>query len=390
VWDIEQVLKDITPTVQKMNKEMEKQIHKIEQKSEKFEQMEHSYEALKEFLPPAVLVIRKPDNSLEIPDEFWRAIVSKMRAEGLEGPAGSGVSEWNEFLDKNHANILNFMRDEIQKSPAAFAAKIIGQQEFMDVLQEEYIKISHMVDKKVEEAVKRMSKTIAQDVAKSAFLDQVRIESLALTNLLANSEINLRKVNYFSPSLGAQIDPHETSSTLELTWKKPSAMQSFYKNFLARQRRGPLTAIEKWDEAGECWCASKVNPEKGRGLAQLGIFLGREAIPRQITIDHIPKEGTPEIDSAPKRLELWAESDEKGAHVHECSTGGKEAGWICLGTFAYNIHADNHVQTFNLDGVLARPVRKTFVRVTENWGADHTCLYRVRLYGESAAKADME
>jgi SUN domain-containing protein 1/2 len=383
MWDVENAVdkfeKNVMPAVHKMEKET--------QEMEKYNaKMEHSLEALQQYLPPAVLVIRHPDNSLEIPDEFWRALVSKMRQEGLEGPVGSGVSDWNEFLEKNRANILNFMRDEIKASPAGLTLKIIEQPEFIRLMNQEYNKISALVDKKIEDAVKTMSKTVAKEVANSAFLDQVRIESLALTNLIANTEINLRKVNYFSPGLGARIDPYQTSSTLDIGTKKPSRILWLYKKLFSRHHRGPLTALEKWDEAGECWCASK--DEKGRGLAQLSVSLGVEMIPRQVTIDHLPKEASLDIGSAPKRMELWAESDEKWSAAQDCGPG--EEGLICLGSFSYNIHADNHVQTFNLDAVLTRPVRKAFVRVTDNWGADHTCLYRVRLHGDRAPQEDVE
>jgi SUN domain-containing protein 1/2 len=42
------------------------------------------------------------------------------------------------------------------------------------------------------------------------------------------------------------------------------------------------------------------------------------------------------------------------------------------------------VQTFMLDAATTQPVDQVMVRVTENWGADHTCIYRVRFHGRDS------
>jgi SUN domain-containing protein 1/2 len=343
--------------------------------------MKPSLEALKKILPEKIHVIRHPDNSIEIPDEFWRALEVKMREEGLSGPGGSGVFEWNEFLTKNNYKILRQMRGDIRASVNSLVHEIVDLPFFVDLVEKEYSKLSALVDKKVEEKVKEKlkaaSKSIAKEAAKSAVLDHVRIESLALTNLIANSEISLRKVNYFSLRLGTRINTYETSSTLDMHNRAPSTFTWLYRKLIAGHHNGPATALQKWDELGECWCASP--DDNGHGLAQLSVSLGVPVIPTQVTIDHLPKEASLEIGSAPKRIEIWAESDEADAAAPDCGEG--EEGWVCLGTVSYNVHGGNYIQTFNLDARLQKPVHKTIVRVKENWGAPHTCLYRVRLHG---------
>ncbi|KAL2374487.1 hypothetical protein BDBG_01585 [Blastomyces gilchristii SLH14081] len=55
-----------------------------------------------------------------------------------------------------------------------------------------------------------------------------------------------------------------------------------------------------------------------------------------------------------------------------------------VGRWQYNIHGDHHIQRFELDAVIDMPaarVEKVVFRVKSNWGAAHTCLYRVRLHG---------
>lgn len=55
-----------------------------------------------------------------------------------------------------------------------------------------------------------------------------------------------------------------------------------------------------------------------------------------------------------------------------------------VGRWQYDINGENHVQRFSLDAVIDIPalrVDKVVFRVKSNWGAENTCLYRLRLYG---------
>ncbi|KAF2273556.1 uncharacterized protein EI97DRAFT_153822 [Westerdykella ornata] len=356
-------------------------VARLEDKTAVMEKQSTGFEAtLEEFkrqLPTAVLATRGPDGTLSIPDDFWRAIASKMQAEGLSD--SSTVSEWNAFLEHNRAKILRFMDDEIKKSPLKNSFRIVWQDELMNMMRAEYAKLSSLIDTKVSEAVKVMSKTIAKDASRNIVLDELRIESLALANLLANTELNLRKVNYFSPGLGARVDPYQTSSTYSppATWKSWAYNKALFKS---TRRLPPMAALQNWEEPGDCWCAAPSTSTPGQ--AQLSVILGHPMIPSQVTIEHLPKQASLDSSTAPRDIELWVQSDERGAGVRECSEGPE--GWVCLGKFAYNVHGENHVQTFGLDGLLTKPVQRAMVRVERSWGKEYTCLYRVRLHGEPA------
>jgi SUN domain-containing protein 1/2 len=360
-----------------MEEKLDKKLAESEQKVAEFAK---GIGEIKRHLPPAVIVIRHPDDSLEIPDEFWRALVSKMRSEGLAGPSNSADTNWNEFLVKNRQKILRFMSDELKNSELGDRFRTISQKEFASLMQKEYVKLSALIEKKVADSIKNSPK-----MKNDLFINDLRIESLALVNLVANSELNNRKVNYFSTGLGARIDPWKTSSTFvppvtgSINFVQSLYTSVFRNMFYSRTRRPPITALEKWDEPGECWCAAP--DDNAIGLAQLAILLGHPMSPRQVTVEHLPKDASLDITSAPKEIELWAESDEKRATAPNCGKGPK--GWICLGKISYNVHADNHIQTFNLDSTVTKPIRNTMVRIMSNWGADHTCVYRVRLHGET-------
>lgn len=341
--------------------------------------MDATLDDLKSKLPDHVLVTMHESNRVEIHDEFWRALEGRLRAEGFIGLDNTDDKGWDAFLAKNRDKIHRFWDERLRSPDIESKFRVIARDEFVLLLQEHYRAMQDTIDEKVERAVTAASKTIASDIAKKAFHDQIRLESLATANLLKNLELRYRKVNYFSLGLGARVDPYLTSST----YSAPQPWANRIYNALLTPPRAapPVAALEKWDEPGDCWCAAP--SDTGNGLAQLTVLLGHRMLPRQVTIEHIPKEASLDWSVAPKNMELWAESDDEKAGIEGCSVHGPE-GFICLGKFAYNVHAGNHVQTFELDAIVKRPVGRVMARVTENWGGDHTCLYRLRLHGEKA------
>ena len=201
----------------------------------------------------------------------------------------------------------------------------------------------------------------------------------------------LRLMNFFSPKLGASIDPRLTSPTHAntLNWKQKLYMSLVW-------IPGPLppaAVLEDWDEAADCWCAAASD----KGKAQVGISIPYRVTPSKWTLEHTWKEGTFDISSAPKRIELWLQFSEEGAAkvrnaraeylegIATCSEpSGLDATFVCVGKALYDIDGPGHVQTFDLDVDLKSlhvASSSAVVRVTENYGQEWTCLYRVRLHG---------
>lgn len=55
-----------------------------------------------------------------------------------------------------------------------------------------------------------------------------------------------------------------------------------------------------------------------------------------------------------------------------------------IGKMKYDIHSDEHTQSFPIQTVIdiqGIRVNRIVFRVASNWGADHTCIYRLRLHG---------
>ena len=212
-----------------------------------------------------------------------------------------------------------------------------------------------------------------------------------------------QQVNFCSIGLGAIVDPHLTTPT---TPKNPTAAQRVYLYAAGlRHNTSPMNALMPWDGVGDCWCTDP----KTKETPQLAILLGKPVVPEEVVIEHIPKGATLEPGAAPQDMELWVEydldSDEANSSsyllrktildtLHEAYPGEPELAYsddpilgdnfFRVGKWQYDPNEEYHVQIFSLDAVIDIPaarVEKVIFRATSNWGADYTCLYRVRLHG---------
>ncbi|CAI6276089.1 unnamed protein product [Periconia digitata] len=331
-------------------------------------------------LPDILVVTMQPDGSVQIGDEFWRALEGRMRREGFQSTSDV---DWETFLRNNAEKLEAVFRKSYDASKPHPHA--LSRQQVTDLLDENWRKMSAHVDKRMEEVTKTINKQAKMAVvkeAKQSYADQIRLQSLAMTNLVANLELSLKKANYFARGLGATINPDLTSPTK--TKGNAWLANTYGRLMVLPERQPPSSALEKWDEAGDSWCAP---PDAQRdGKVQLGVNLLSPIFPDQITIEHIPMTAVPakNIASAPKNVELWVKSDEPARPRYGSSDicrGNGLPGWVCLGSVQYDIFGANHIQTFDLQAESPVSIDRAIVRIVDNWGADHTCLYRVRLHG---------
>jgi hypothetical protein len=200
--------------------------------------------------------------------------------------------------------------------------------------------------------------------------------------------------NFFSPTLGAVIYlPYTTPTNARGTNVLSRTFNSFMTYFPGpwKPLPPPSTALTPWKENGDCWCAS-ASPS---GALSLGVKLNKPIFPGSFVVDHIPKQFALNITSAPKKLDFWghitseykpqsipAEWRENQRYCESDKPKGK--GWICLGKMFYNIEDTTSAQSLSLDGYEGYPPFKidtVVLRVLENYGQDHTCLYQVKLEG---------
>ncbi|KAH9834084.1 uncharacterized protein C8Q71DRAFT_771031 [Rhodofomes roseus] len=157
----------------------------------------------------------------------------------------------------------------------------------------------------------------------------------------------------------------------------------------------PNAAIDDDMRVGKCWNIHSVP-------AQLAIVLPEVILPSHVTVEHISKEIAPDIHVAPRNVTLWGIIDGKSnvARFEQLLRTdpslqvaadrrppiAKNHRYIPLSSFAYDIHAEEPMQTFAVAESIhsANITFAVFIlEITDNWGGASTCLYRVRIHGTS-------
>lgn len=364
--------------------------HRMYKMSDKFETringVHATIEELRKELPDMLIVRRHEDGRSEISDDFWQALQAKLRSEE-ENP------EWVQYLTQVKQKLDDIFDHSVDRDDTKVRPQAVSRQEFLELIDQRFRELSTRVNENIEEAFKSQTEKFQSLVtaeAKKAMIESVRLQSLAQTNLVANYELHLKSPNYFSPSLGAVVVPHLTSATRldRARWFTTIAQ----KLALLPQRNPPQAALTEWRQPGDCWCSAP--NVLGGAQTQLTVSLALPMTPQKVTIEHVPMSMVParDVSNAPRDVEIWVQTDKpvKSYYRYSGGTCGEGLpGWACLGAFKYNIHASNHVQTFDLVSETSEPIKRAMLRVKSNWGADHTCLYQVRLHGEDA-RADYE
>ncbi|RAL14590.1 uncharacterized protein BO97DRAFT_364795 [Aspergillus homomorphus CBS 101889] len=226
---------------------------------------------------------------------------------------------------------------------------------------------------------------------------------------------HIPRTNFLSVPLGILIDPHKTNPTVG---QESSIMKSAYNYWLGdkfRQPQGPMSIVTPWEDVGDCWCSVLRD-----GMTQITVLLGHRIVPEEVVVEHIPKGAALTPGLAPRDMELWvrfrrvandtlniAGQDDlfnerfvlhtPVMHALRLAYPGEseEDYWgqydellgpsfYRVGRWSYDINSENYVQRFILDAVIDDPeirVDKVIIRAKNNWGADNTCIYRLKLFG---------
>lgn len=395
----EQVVAGLDPKFSKL----ETQLRGLKQQHDNFRA---EFRRIEEGLPETVHVKKNSQTGdFEVPDDFWLAIRDRVSAEGF-GDVADEAASWDSFLHKNEAKIAGYVSNRVHKEVEKVSRQVdalVSRPEFVAMVERAISKVSADLYQQVERQVDQRYETMvrnAEHAASRVAFDQIRqlplkqLDTIAQANLIQNSELALKSVNFFSAGLGALVDPYLTSPSQA---RKPASWLAklYLSTIWIPGSKPPMAALESWEEATDCWCAAASN--HGHGKAQLAVRMPYTIFPTKFTIEHVPREGTLDIRSAPRWVEVWAEianpdqrvaAEERSVAVG-CQVPVPRAGYVCLARVEYRTDAVNHVQTFDL-GVDLRSmgvgVKRVVVRVTENWGREWTCLYRVRMHGELAEK----
>lgn len=249
-------------------------------------------------------------------------------------------------------------------------------------------------------------------------LADVNLEALAKGKIHAHLDAELRnQVNYFSPAAGATIDARRSSATYDPHVRPYATLKSQREG--VRARLPPMAALQPWHDDGDCWCAARSRNHRGNTHgASLAVLLAYRVVPQHLVVEHIPPGATTEPGARPREIELYAAIDDgvvrervrdfAAAHLPAAGpgggSGGGDDGWdyapadlperfAMIARFVYagaELHGGAHVHRLSSELVaLGAATDHVVVRAISNHGAaNHTCFYRVRLYGLNVELGD--
>ncbi|KAG7411269.1 hypothetical protein Forpe1208_v009994 [Fusarium oxysporum f. sp. rapae] len=210
------------------------------------------------------------------------------------------------------------------------------------------------------------------------------------------------QVNFFAVGAGATIDEALTTGVWD-PWKKGVATKEALKRGVSGVHPLPAAAaLLPWQDEGDCFCS--VHDIDGSGRyhgARISVHLGHLVVPTDIVIEHINKNATTDPLARPRQIEVFARFEDK---MERDQVFAITANWFREDTTNRNVSvplSDQFVKISDFeyvgnelnDGVHVQHIKDQFsnlgigtdqivVRSMGNYGAvDHTCFYRVRLFG---------
>jgi len=226
--------------------------------------------------------------------------------------------------------------------------------------------------------------------------------------------------DYAQMTSGGRIIPRLTSATFVVrpsNWRR--RLVGMITGYGYSAGHPPTAALHPDVSLGNCW------PFEG-AQGQLGVLLARPVKIDSFTIEHVPREiafgGSSNAVAAPRHMEVWGfvEGDDNRRKVvtfyetiqmrhaqavkaaeaanrdpppplEEADAPGRDwsAGhYVLLGRFEYDINKPQHLQTFSVRPEVANldvDFGIVQLRISDNWGANFTCLYRFRVHGTEVA-----
>ncbi|KAH7043238.1 hypothetical protein B0J12DRAFT_672478 [Macrophomina phaseolina] len=351
--------------------------------------IEKDIDSLQRKIPDTVMLAYNPKTGRnEIPGAFWHALRDNLAQEGISVGDSPNIPSWAEFWKHNKAHLNAYLSDAVDSKlkEAIKDDAPVDKETFINMVRDQFLHLEDRVANVESTWSQRLDDKLQGFVAG---LPKGQLNTMANMVLLENAWNSLHAVNFFSRSLGAAVDPHLTSPTM--------ASRGLVRKFLERWTwipgdLPPTAALMGWEELTDCWCAARSPGSSSSGRAQIAVVMPHAIVPETLVVEHIPRDGTLDIGSAPRGMEVWAEVRDEGvrrafpdnADGNDNEKPGKD--WVRVGSFEYRVDALNHIQAFDLHSeLLARhPVNKVVIRVTGTWGRDWACLYRLRMNGRPA------
>jgi hypothetical protein len=382
--------------------------------------------SIAEYLPSQLAVRVNPKTKrVEINPEFWTALrgvfadreemeksVSAQAGKIADAKIVQREFSWNEFLRGNEEAIKGFVKVQMDDrwNKAGEEGIIVSRDYFLEILRNQVAELQGGMEGKMKTLVDKFEKSSKENLAKAmasadAVLKRVKktsgkgdlsseaMNSIVETALHRYSTDTLAKPDFALYSSGARINPLLTSPTYH---HKP---KPFYKKIGSYILGGagstwghqPAMALFQDTNVGMCWAF----PGSQGGL---GIRLSESVLVTDVSVEHVHREVSKNIGSAPKDWSLYAliSDDAARAQVESINSGLYDSlppanlprGYALLvkGVYDINNEEGRTIQTVPVPAAIRRlniPIEQVVFAVASNWGnPEYTCLYRVRVHGQ--------
>ncbi|KAI3318666.1 hypothetical protein HD806DRAFT_308774 [Xylariaceae sp. AK1471] len=421
---------DYETLLAELKKRMPKAIWAQKDKNGKIKIPEDFWHALKELIKgdDSILTLENSD----ISDDHWSVIKSRIQTTGFEAgkdgtsKAGASAKDIEHLVENKMSRSWNsWLKQNEQALKKACTGVALTKDDFLKLFKEEAASYQHEIGQELTELRERIS-TITEHMSRlqdgidsasgmtkneiKKVVDSMILKAINNGKLDAVAEglikghandVLANQVNYFGIGAGATIDPTYTSSA----WKIPKHLLKS-KPWLDKdgyKAQPPRSALLPWTQEGECFCAGPDLKGHGRGTNNISVITSRNIIPQHLVVEHILPGATLDPSAMPKEIEVWTYIEELTLRnevriFSETQFPDKpkeevlNEGWVKIGHFTYeNKNYGDGVQVFKMSDELARMNAITsniVVRAINNYGADHTCFYQVKLYGEVVERPD--
>ncbi|KAF3026747.1 hypothetical protein E8E14_014804 [Neopestalotiopsis sp. 37M] len=394
-------------------------------------------------------ILKDKDLLKGVSRETWSPLINRLVATGYlnDLPRGNQLTQedvsdadfnsaWNLWLRQNDAAIVKALGGPLEKSIASMSekelktllakhnvsdksGKLVTREEFEELYQNE-IKAGY--SDKLRELVGQVNEfkgSLAElkahppqgmsadaidrvvDAAIRKYTDALKIEAAAKSGSSAALSHLRSQVNYFSTGSGAIIYSGLTSPI----WKppKPAYKSKQFWDVPGYSLLPPAAALHPWEEEGDCFCAGPHRNGQGVGTANISISISRDIVPRFLVVEHILPGATLDPGARPRDMEIWAQyedydlrktvgawSQNRWPETHSEKT--LPDNFVKIAGFTYEEQkmgdgSQIHALVSELSDMDA--AANTYViRALNNYGADHTCFYRLRLYGDERPRSE--